>query len=64
MWICPGIQFLGDKPEFLLVQVKTTQCPKAIREQIRAFRVPEGVIKQIVIYRNYSRQGPRIEVIP
>jgi len=47
-----------------LIQVKSNRCDTATREAIKAFIV-DGVIvrKEIWIYADYSRQGPKIEEV-
>ena len=47
-------------PEFLLVQVKSNYCPPDIRQKLKEFSVPKGVKRQLVIYKDYSR-NPWVE---
>lgn len=49
--------------EFLLAQIKSNYCSPGVKEVIAAFKVPPGVRKQVVIYRDYVKR-PEVLDIP
>lgn len=39
----------------LLIQVKTGNCDKKLLEKIEAFKVPEGISKQVWVYKPHKK---------